>query len=102
MAFCSHRYNKRRHIRTKRSYLSDIGGCDNEKKFIIGECKFRTELFDSSELKKLKEKMELQGEVYYYLFSLSGFTDTVIETAKIEKNLFLVDIKQIMNGVVGE
>ena len=42
------------------------------------------------------------GEVYYYLFSLSGFTDAVIETAKTEKNLFLVDVKQIVNGVMGE
>ena len=69
----------------------------NEKKFIIGECKFRTELFDSSELKKLKEKMELQGEVYYYLFSLSGFTDAVIETSKNEDRLFIFDASQIVN-----
>lgn len=72
----------------------------NEKKFILGECKFRTELFDNSEFRKLKDKMELQGEVYYYLFSLSGFTDAVIETAKTEKNLFLVDVKQIVNTVM--
>lgn len=74
----------------------------NEKKFILGECKFRTELFDNSEIRKLIDKVELQGEVYYYLFSLSGFTDAVIETAKTEKNLFLVDVKQIVNGVMGE
>ena len=69
----------------------------NEKKFIIGECKFRAELFDNGELRKLKEKMELPGEVYYYLFSLSGFTDAVIETAKAEKYLYLIDIAKIVS-----
>lgn len=69
----------------------------NEKKFILGECKFRTELFDNGELRKLKEKMALPGETYYYLFSLAGFTDTVIEASKTEENLFLIDITQIVN-----
>lgn len=68
----------------------------NEKKFILGECKFRTELFDNGELRKLKEKMALPGETYYYLFSLSGFTETVIEASKAEENLFLIDITQIV------
>ena len=39
--------------------------------------------------------MKIQGEVYYYLFSLSGFTDAVIETAKAEKYLYLIDIAKI-------
>ena len=71
----------------------------NEKKFIVGECKFRTELFDNGELRKLKEKIELSGEKYYYLFSLSGFTDAVIEASKSEDNLFLVDIMKIVNDI---
>ncbi len=63
----------------------------------MGECKFRKELFDNGEFRKLKEKMELSGKIYYYLFSLSGFTDAVINLSKSEDNLFLVDIKEIVS-----
>ena len=83
----------------KRTYPTeiDIIATDkSEKNFIIGECKFRTELFDNAELRKLKEKMELPGETYYYLFSLSGFTDAVIDAAKNDSNLFTIDVSQIV------
>ena len=46
---------------------------------------------------KLKEKIVIKGNVYYYLFSLSGFTDAVINLSKSEDNLFLVDIKEIVS-----
>jgi len=84
----------------KRNYAEeiDIIATDkNERKFILGECKFRSELFDNGELRKLKEKMELPGETYFYLFSLSGFTDAVIDASKHQENLFLVDIAQMVN-----
>ncbi len=71
----------------------------DEKKFVLGECKFRTELFDNGELRKFKEKMQLPGETYYYLFSLSGFTDTIIKAAETDDNLFIVDASQIVNVV---
>lgn len=83
----------------KRSFSEeiDIVAADkDEKKFIMGECKFRTELFDNGELRKLKEKLTFGGETYYYLFALSGFTDTVIEAAKTEKNIFLVNVAQLV------
>ena len=54
-------------------------------------------MFDNSELQKLKEKIEFPGETYYYLFSLSGFTDAVIETYEKDENMFLVDAAQIVN-----
>ena len=87
----------------KRSFPEEIdiiAADKDEKKFIIGECKFRTELFDNGELRKLKEKMEFAGESYYYLFSLSGFTDAVIEAAKMNKNILLVDAVQLLNHSV--
>ena len=65
----------------------------------MGECKFRNELFDNGELRKFRDKMELPGETYYYLFSLSGFTDAVIESSENESNLFIVDASQIVNDV---
>ena len=68
----------------------------------MGECKFRKELFDNAELRKLRAKIKFSEEMYYYyyLFSMSGFTDAVIEKSKTDKNLFLVDIGKIINDVV--
>ena len=76
----------------------DIVASDkDENNYILGECKFRRELFDNGELRKLKEKIVIKGNIYYYLFSLSGFTDSVINLSKSEDNLFLVDIKEIVS-----
>ena len=76
----------------------DIIASDKEEKnFILGECKFRKELFDNGQLRKLEEKMKLSGKMYYYLFSLSGFTDVVNDLAKAEDNLFLIDIDDIVS-----
>ena len=76
----------------------DIIATDKEEtKFIMGECKFKSELFDNGELRKFKDKMELPGKTYYFLFSLSGFTDAVIEASQRESNLFIVDALQIVD-----
>ena len=41
----------------------DIVATDKgEEQFIIGECKFRTELFDNCELRKLKGKIDFPGK----------------------------------------
>ena len=70
----------------------DILACDEkEKSFIIGECKFRNEAFDLHELEKLKAKHERKGEIYYYLFSLGGFTEAVKNTSEKEKNIYLFE-----------
>ncbi len=87
----------------KRSFPEEIdiiAADKDEKKFIIGECKFRTELFDNGELRKLKEKMEFTGDSYYYLFSLSGFTDAVIEAAQTDEKLLLVDAVELLKHSV--
>lgn len=80
----------------------DIVATDkSEKKFMIGECKFRKELFDNGELRKLKKKIDFSKETYYFLFSLSGFTDAVAKASKAEENLFLFDAEQIVNNGTG-
>ncbi len=66
-----------------------------EKNYLLGECKFRNEQFDLSELKKLKGKIELKGKNTYYLFSLSGFTDAVEQEAKTQSNIKLVFISDM-------
>jgi len=76
----------------------DILACDEkEKNFIIGECKFRNEAFDLHELDKLKTKHERKGSIYYYLFSLGGFTDTVKDLAEKENNIYLIEPSEMLN-----
>ncbi len=65
--------------------------------YILGECKFTNAPFDMGQLKRLQNKLSLTGTVYYYLFSLSGFTSSVIETSKRENNVFPIDIKQMLS-----
>ena len=75
----------------------DILACDEEeKRFIIGECKFRNEAFDWHELEKLKAKHERKGDIFYYLFSLGGFTDAVKEAAETEKNICLIEPSEML------
>ena len=83
--------------RTSTVEIDIIATDKNEDKFIMGECKFRSELFDNRELRKFKEKIRFSDETYYYLFSLSGFTDAVIEASKNEDRIFLIDAAQIVN-----
>ncbi len=46
---------------------------------------------------KLKEKNIMNAETYFYLFSLSGFIDAVIEASKLDNNLFLIDVTKIVS-----
>lgn len=75
----------------------DIYATDStQTNYILGECKFTNEPFDMSQLKKLQAKLSLQGEVWYYLFSLSGFTDSVKEYAANNTNTILITAKDIL------
>ena len=76
----------------------DIYAADSSQtKYILGECKFTGEPFDMGQLKKLQAKLSLQGEVWYYLFSLSGFTDAVKEYAFAHTNTVLVTADDILS-----
>jgi AAA+ ATPase superfamily predicted ATPase len=61
-----------------------------KKKVIYGECKFTNEPFDMNEFKNLKSKVFIGDSVYYYLFSLSGFTDAVANEASSDSNIKLI------------
>ena len=82
---------------TSAEEIDIIAADKTETSFIFGECKFRTELFDNSELRKLRDKIQLQGKTFFFLFSLSGFTDAVHNAAKNEGNIILIDASQIVN-----
>lgn len=79
----------------------DIVAKDGNK-YIYGECKWRNELLDLSVLVKLKEKVGViakkNTEIYYALFSKSGFTKAVLEEAKHDDHLLLIDLSKIMKG----
>ena len=62
----------------------------SKKKVIYGECKFTNEPFDMNEFKNLVSKVFIGDSVYYYLFSLSGFTDAVENEAKESSNIKLI------------
>ncbi|MCD8201005.1 MAG: ATP-binding protein [Clostridia bacterium] len=66
--------------------------------YILGECKFRNSPFQASQLRVLKGKDAFGGDSYYYLFSLSGFSDAVIEESKKDGRVFLVSLSDIVRG----
>lgn len=76
---------------------------EDGKDYIFGECKWKNEKLDLSVLKQLKEKADVFSKnrkgTWYVLFSKSGFTDAVIEEAKKDKSVMLVDLKEIMSIV---
>lgn len=64
-------------------------------RFIAGECKFRRSPFDSAQFSALKNKFPFQGDVTYYLFSLSGFTPALREEAAHSEHLKIVTLDEI-------
>lgn len=63
--------------------------------YIFGECKFKNEPLDLPQLTALQSKLSVDGNVYYYLFSLSGFTDAVIQKANSSKNIKLISLNSL-------
>jgi hypothetical protein len=70
--------------------------------YLFAECKWRNELLDMSVLKSLKSKALAYGSkqenVYYALFSKSGFTSSVIEEADHDPNLLLFDLNALLSN----
>lgn len=70
------------------------------KEYFVGECKFKRSPFDYSEyldtvakLSDLKEK----AKFYYALFSESGFDEKITAEAETMEELYLYDLKTIVN-----
>lgn len=79
----------------------DLLAVDREaKEYLVGECKFKRNPFSYSEyldtrakLAPLKEK----AKFYYALFSESGFDEKINAEAERLEELYLYDLKQIVN-----
>ena len=70
------------------------------KDYLFCECKWRNEKLDMSVLRGLKAKADVFGgkcnHIYFVLFSKTGFTDAVVEEAKKDSSILLVDLEEIM------
>lgn len=70
------------------------------KDYIFGECKWRNEKLDFSVLRELKAKADIfsqnRNNTYYVLFSKSGFTQALIDEAKSDSCIILVDLNELM------
>ncbi|MCD8295234.1 MAG: ATP-binding protein [Clostridia bacterium] len=78
-------------IRCVTKEVDMIAADDTGKKFIYGECKFKNEKFGMDELNNLRSKVKKEGDIYYYLFSLSGFTEDVLSEASTHTVLLTLD-----------
>ena len=71
------------------------------KDYIFCECKWRNEKLDLAVLRGLRTKADVfsknRNNTYYILFSKSGFTDAVIDESRLDSNIMLVDLKQLMD-----
>lgn len=72
---------------------------DFNKKALFAECKFKNEKTDIEALEKLQHNSELikgYDEKYFFLFSKSGFSETLIKLTKTQ-NIELVDLDMLFN-----
>lgn len=76
----------------------DIVATDDGKNcYILGECKFTNQPFDLGQFNALKSKYNFGDKVYYYLFSLNGFTETLCNEAGKLDNVYLITADDIIN-----
>lgn len=71
-----------------------------DKRALLCECKWKNELTDIDVLQTLRERSKLLPfqEMYYMLFSKSGFSQSCMAAVKEETNVFLVTYETIYRG----
>ncbi len=87
-------------LRTAETEIDVMGISADHTQYVIGECKFKSVPFSYRELLQLKAKAVpgLQhAEVYYMLFSLSGFDQQVCQEAQNNPYLRLVSLHDIVH-----
>ncbi len=79
----------------------DIIGEADKNTALFGECKWTNEKVDMGVLELLAERSRLfsYGNIYYYLFSKSGFTKSCIDKAREMKNVILVTYEDIISSI---
>ena len=72
----------------------------DEKEYLVGECKLKKEAFNFAEYLNTKTKLsplQEKARLYYALFSESGFDDKVMAEAEKDINIHLYTLDQIVN-----
>lgn len=88
-------------LRTAETEIDIVALSGDQKKYLIGECKFKENGFTYSEYLDVMGKLMPQketAEFFYALFSESGFDDKILEEKKENKKLFLYSLQDIVNG----
>ncbi len=83
-------------IRTTAEEIDVVSSDISESTYLVGECKFTNAPFDMGQYKVLAEKHPFCGTVHYYLFSLNGFTDAVVDEAENNENIHLITLDDMM------
>jgi len=74
----------------------------SDKKAILGECKWTNKKVGTDIYEGLREKMRAvpqlaDKDVYFYLFSRSGFTESLLKEAREDERLRLVGMNDLFN-----
>jgi hypothetical protein len=86
-------------LRTAETEIDILAVSGDAKKYLLGECKFKKTPFSYSEYLDIKAKFALQkefAELYYALFSSSGFDDKIKADQGRDK-IALYDLHQIVS-----
>ena len=75
----------------------DIMATDG-KNILLGECKFKKTPVSKNDYIDLKHKYSSNNEIFYYLFSKSGFNSNLIEIADKEK-VKLISLEEIIKNI---
>ena len=79
----------------------DIMATDHAKKnFLLGECKYTSGAVDLHDLTQLQAKFipkDKNAQLYYWLFSKSGFSDGLIQAAAGRADVRLVTAEQLIH-----
>ena len=72
----------------------------SEDKLILGECKWKNKETGTDVYEDLKEKVSLFAgkDIYYYIFSKSGFTADLIKTEESDERLTLVGLEDLFRA----
>lgn len=87
-------------LRVAETEIDLLGIGRDEKEYLVGECKFKSQPFEYAEylnttakLSSLKDK----ARFYYALFSESGFDERIMKEAEQKEELTLYDLASIVN-----
>lgn len=87
-------------LRVAETEIDLLGIGRDEKEYLVGECKFKSQPFEYAEylntaakLSPLKDK----ARFYYALFSESGFDERIMKEAEQKEELTLYDLASIVN-----